>query len=516
MPDISSLEIRLLAQQGKAYPVEMTLAATQQVFRGQVSADIAAWTPAGDSRADGQALFDALFASPDLMRGWGAAHSKANQVRVQLRIDAAELHTLPWELLRDDQDLLAADADSPFSRYLAVSCEWGAAIADRPIRVLAAISNPTDLAEKYGLPPADVEVETQTLRSALGTEAQLTVLTAPVTLDRLEAELRNGYHVLHFVGHGAFNTRSQQAALYFQDTAGNAERISDDNFAGMLNRLASPPCLVVLAACQSARQSMKAAFSGLGPQLVQIGVPAVVAMQENVTMLTARQFAATFYRRLLTHGTVDLAMNEARGTLITNGRYDAAVPVLFMRLPDGRLWGGEKSSKQKSAQSTVFTQHITNVSGGVAIGGKAQDNIIITGSNISGDVVGGDKVMGDKIGKQINTQGGAYVGGDVNVSGGKFVGRDDVSRNVSRSTEDTRSRLSPDGQMVAGLLEDYFDEDELRDVGYQLKCDWDRLGGNNRHAKVGAMVEYCERRDIVPQLKAVMRLARPQLRRQLK
>ena len=44
----------------------------------------------------------------------------------------------------------------------------------------------------------------ETLKEAIGTAAQLTVLAAPVTLDRLEAELRNGYHLLHFVGHGAF------------------------------------------------------------------------------------------------------------------------------------------------------------------------------------------------------------------------------------------------------------------------------------------------------------------------
>lgn len=155
--------------------------------------------------------------------------------------------------------------------------------------------------------------------------------------------------------------------------------------------------------------------------------------------------------------------------------------------------------------------------GGVAIGGNAQDNTIITGSNISGDFVRGDKVMGDKISRQINTGGGAYVGGSVTVSGGsKFVGRDDVSRSMAPPGEEARNRLTPEGQMVAGLLEDYFDEDELRDVGFQLKCDWDRLGGDNHQAKVGALVEYCERRDIVPQLKAVMRLARPQLRRQLK
>jgi hypothetical protein len=33
-----------------------------------------------------------------------------------------------------------------------------------------------------------------------------------------------------------------------------------------------------------------------------------------------------------------LAVNQARSTLLTTGRPDAAVPVLFMRLKDGRLW----------------------------------------------------------------------------------------------------------------------------------------------------------------------------------
>jgi hypothetical protein len=438
MPETSTVEIRLLAQQGTVYPVEMTLAATQQVFRGQLSADLAAWTPAGDSRADGQALFEALFASADLMRGWGAAHGAAKQVRVQLRIDAPELHALPWELLRDDQDLLAADAASPFSRYLAVSREWGAAITDRPVRVLAVISNPVDLGEKYGLPPADVELEAQTLRAAIGKDAQLTLLAAPSTLDRLEAELRIGYHILHFVGHGAFSTRSQQAALYLQDSAGNAQRVIDDDFAGMLNRLAAPPHLVVLAACQSAQQSQQAAFSGLGPKLVQIGVPAVIAMQENVTMLTARQFAATFYRRLLAHGTIDLAMNEARGTLITNGRYDAAVPVLFMRLPDGRLWDEARLKKSKSGGSTAMSDKDDDRSGGVRFG---SGNV-----TIGGDVVGRDKIA--KTTQTISTGGGAYVGGNVNVSGGgKFVGRDDQAQ-TGLTAEDLARLFTPIYQQI--------------------------------------------------------------------
>lgn len=213
-----------------------------------------------------------------------------------------------------------------------------------------------------------------------------TFLSEPVTLDRLEAELRNGYHILHFIGHGAFSTKTQQAALYLQDANGNAQRVIDDDFAGMLNRLASPPHLVVLAACQSAQQSMKAAFSGLGPKLVQIGVPAVIAMQENVTVLTARQFAATFYQRLLAHGTVDLAMNEARGTLITHGRFDAAVPVLFMRLPDGRLWdvAALKKAKSRKEDAAMSEDNSKNRSGGVNFG---KGNV-----TVGGDVVGRDKI----------------------------------------------------------------------------------------------------------------------------
>ena len=35
---------------------------------------------------------------------------------------------------------------------------------------------------------------------------------------------------------------------------------------------------------------------------------------------------------------IDLAVNQARSTLLTTGRPDAAMPVLFMRLKDGRLW----------------------------------------------------------------------------------------------------------------------------------------------------------------------------------
>jgi hypothetical protein len=80
------------------------------------------------------------------------------------------------------------------------------------------------------------------------------------------------------------------------------------------------------------------AFQGLAQEMVAAGVPAVIAMQGIVTAETAHHVASEFYRQLMEHGEVDTAMNQARGTLLTEGRPDAEAPVLFMRLESGLLW----------------------------------------------------------------------------------------------------------------------------------------------------------------------------------
>jgi hypothetical protein len=184
-----------------------------------------------------------------------------------------------------------------------------------------------------------MEVERQILQEALAGEGiVLDMLDAPATLKRLEEKLREGYHVLHLVAHGAFNAKRQQAAVYLQTEAGTTQRVVDEDLVAMLSRLQNRPALIVLAACQSAARSTRYEFIGLGPKLVQAGMPAVIAMQDFVTVSTAREFSATLYHQLLEHAVIDLAVNQARSTLLTTGRPDAAIPVLFMRLKDGCLW----------------------------------------------------------------------------------------------------------------------------------------------------------------------------------
>jgi hypothetical protein len=310
------LEIRIFQQGDEGYPVEITLGEQQEFPRGYLAASVVFWTPSSDLVADGQRLLQTLFADTALQNAWAEARGQSPQRRIRLRVDpaAAELHAMPWELLQEGPAMLSAQADTPFSRYLPIALPWGGPVEERPIRLLVVISNPDDLESTYDLPQADVALEQEALEAAFATvdqeELHVDFLDAPVTLERLEKALREGYHALHFLGHGAFNARRGQAVLYMQDEEGHARRVLDDELVQLLARQGVQPRLVFLAACQSATRSTADAFLGLGPKLVSAGVPAVVAMQDVVTIVTARKFSGTFYQRLLEHGQVDLAVTR--------------------------------------------------------------------------------------------------------------------------------------------------------------------------------------------------------------
>ncbi len=340
-PRFVDLAVRVFRRNVEGYyPVEMTLA-NQQQFVGAITADLRAWTASGDPDRDGHALFAALTADPALAEAWARCRGRAEHRRVRLWLDtgAPELHGLPWELLRDNDLPLAASAATPFSRYLPTPEAWGDAVTTRPIRLLAVVATPTDLAD-YALTPLDVVQEQAILRAALPNtrDFQVDFLEAPATLDRLEERLRDGYHLLHLVGHGNFSTRKQQAALYLQAATGKAQVVTETDFAAMLARHSTRPSLLTLAACHGATRATADAWRGLAPALVQAGIPAAIAMQGAIPLATAQAFTGAFYRALIEHGAVDVALNQARSLLISQGRAEVTLPVLVMRLMDGQVW----------------------------------------------------------------------------------------------------------------------------------------------------------------------------------
>ena len=182
------------------------------------------------------------------------------------------------------------------------------------------IANPTALAQ-HKLAPLDVAAERENLSAAFAALPpdllQIDVLNAAVTPERLECALAAGYHILHFIGHGTFNSRRGQAALYLQDETGNTHIATESDLSDLFKRQATRSHLVFLTACQSAERSTVDAFVGLAPRLVQAGVPAVVAMQDRVAMAAAQKLTPVFYEELARHGEVDRALNAARSLLLT-------------------------------------------------------------------------------------------------------------------------------------------------------------------------------------------------------
>ncbi len=373
----ADLEIRILEKQADGYPLEMTLDRAREFPRGFLDPGFLPWAPSASPAGDGERLFRWLFASEQIRSAWTEVRGGQPQRRIRLRIDAGapELHDLPWELLRDPGDgappeNLAATAATPFSRYLAGKWRPGSPILKRPIKILVAIASPANLAD-YDLADVSVGEEWALIQEACaGLDAELTLLPHPCTLEALEAELRRGYHILHFVGHGFYKKETGTAFLILADQQNQLKQASDEEIAGLLTRQQADTGqheeeqlrMVYLASCETATRSPADAFRGLAPRLVAAGVPAVLAMQDLVPIQTARRFGTTLYRQILQHGQVDVACNEARSAILTADLPGASIPVLFMRLNDGQLlgWRGKILSDRAEGFWTTLLENIAD------------------------------------------------------------------------------------------------------------------------------------------------------------
>ena len=200
-----------------------------------------------------------------------------------------------------------------------------------PLRILAMISAPSDVPELQG------EQEWGKLRSAVG---DLTG-RGMVEVDRLETgtlaalqrPLRlHEYHVLHFVGHGVYDEDAQDGALALEGTDGRTRLVTGRDLGVMLRGHRSLR-LVVLNACEGARSARDDPFGGVAQALVRQGIPAVIAMQFEISDPAALVFSQSFYQAIADGLPVDLAMVEARMAMFAEGNeVEWATPVLYLAL----------------------------------------------------------------------------------------------------------------------------------------------------------------------------------------
>lgn len=331
-----------------------------------------------DPIAYGRCLSESLFADTVLLQHFAHARSTALALKgaLQLRLcigtSAAELHSLRWETLRNphDDSPLATDEHILFSRYLE-SQDWQhVRVPTCPdLRALVVIANPTDVSDYapdgQALAPIDVPGELERARSSLGAMPITALFPSPrtaatefPTLAALTTHLRDGHHILYLVAHGKMIDGIP--CLWLQEDQGMAAVVSGSNLVSRLKAMQQRPLLIVLASCESSGtgeqeppvSSLQYPVStALGPQLAEAGIPAVLAMQGNISMQTVADFMPRFFRELQRDGQIDRAMAAARGAV--RERPDWWMPALFLRVRNGRLWEGEAVQGEQSPAAHI-------------------------------------------------------------------------------------------------------------------------------------------------------------------
>lgn len=265
----------------------------------------------------------------------------ADGVRVRLSVERADgLSDVPWEYLRDPQrDFLALSRQTPLVRYTAQFNTRPALPVKLPLRVLVMISAPN------GYEALDVEGEWQRLNDATAELQKRNLLVLErmdtATLIALQRKLRTrDYHIFHYIGHSTYDSLAGQGLLVFEteQDGTRAQLVSAGSLSREIGEEGSIR-LVVLNSCKSAQENAQDSFAGIASSLVARGIPAVVAMQYEITDAAAQAFAEEFYRAIAEGLPIESAVSEGRRAIANRVQnIEWATPILYMRGDNGILF----------------------------------------------------------------------------------------------------------------------------------------------------------------------------------
>jgi hypothetical protein len=230
----------------------------------------------------GQELFDLLF-SGELLGAYRASRATVKRaekgLRLRLHIDAPQLVSLPWEFVYDkvEGDYVCLSRTTPLIRYLDLGQPPRPLAVKPPLRVLGVVASPRDLAP-LDVDAEKVRIEAATLGLQESGQLSLTWMEGQTWRDLLRAMQTGPWHVLHYIGHGGFDTARGEGNIALADEAGDAYWLSATELGRLLADQGSLR-LVVLNSCEGSRGSGQDVLSSTAATLMRRGIPAVVAMQ---------------------------------------------------------------------------------------------------------------------------------------------------------------------------------------------------------------------------------------------
>ena len=355
---------------------------------------------AGNFRLWGNALFQSAFGNDHAKRLFWQFYDRLGNAGGLMTIDAASpaVLSLPWELLcKDGRHLVHEHPHIAVRRRLTGAGGTGrkfSPASKKTLHLLFVVSRPA------GAGFLDPRADARAVMDALDQNApgRVTVeFLRPATLDNLTNRLKcqGAEHrgkppvdILHFDGHGVFDThgamirkavqsdpgaavresgteiKPNTGYLLFEDEKGNEALITAESLGDMLTN--QKVSLTILSACQSAavgmqesksgEQEQTKAISGVAARLVQAGLPCVIAMSHTVLVETTRRLFGQFYARLGDHMGVGAALDEARQHLYAHperGQRRRGQEVFTLRLYDWFL----PALYQSGADIPLLTAH---------------------------------------------------------------------------------------------------------------------------------------------------------------
>jgi DNA-binding beta-propeller fold protein YncE len=291
------------------------------------------------AREFGGALFELIFkdTARDVLRAALAQARRENLgLRLLLQLDGArQLRNVPWELLWDSPRFISTSAYTPVLRYVDIPARPLPLALTPPLRILGMVSSPADM------PALDSENEREHLANACRSLTERGLLeinwVEQATLAGLLKRLNErDHHIFHFIGHGDFDEEAEDGVLLFEGRAGRSHRVTGVDLATILADQHTLR-LAVINACEGARVALDS--NGVAANLMQYGLPAVIAMQFEISDEAAIAFAAHFYGSVARNRPIDEALADARRGMFADGHgLEWATPVLFTSIADGRLF----------------------------------------------------------------------------------------------------------------------------------------------------------------------------------
>jgi hypothetical protein len=275
----------------------------------------------------GQGLFDATVGRWGML-AWArdkVREQNLDGIRLRIRSDSPVVSAQPWELLysADDAAFLALQSDISIVREPVRVGASPTAQVPHPLRVLLVGAAPSDQGA------IEVERELRELKSLLEgfRDAVEVHAIVPATFEAMRTTLRDEgpWHVVHFSGHGDFD-RKVGSMVIFEKPDRTSDAIGGEALAAALSGR-SETRLVVINACRGSMGASRGIVNPLARTLMGQGLPAVIAMQFEVTDRAAIPFAASFYRMLIATGDVEAALGEARTTISLTALYGNESPI---------------------------------------------------------------------------------------------------------------------------------------------------------------------------------------------